>query len=158
MDAQKPKGGVADRLVTGAHNRNRTGDLFLTKEVLYRLSYMSLKSNLRPVRLERVAGIEPAPSAWKAEVLPLNYTRSAIFAFQLDDLGELSNLRTGGGGWIRTTESVSCQSYSLIPLATREPLPKKDGHFRYRSRPCQQEESDQRQRMELARGIEPPTH
>ncbi len=25
--------------------------------------------------LERVAGIEPAPSAWKAEVLPLNYTR-----------------------------------------------------------------------------------
>ncbi len=26
-------------------------------------------------RMERVAGIEPAPSAWKAEVLPLNYTR-----------------------------------------------------------------------------------
>jgi hypothetical protein len=26
-------------------------------------------------RLERVAGIEPASSAWKAEVLPLNYTR-----------------------------------------------------------------------------------
>ena len=25
---------------TGAHNRIRTGDLFLTKEVLYRLSYM----------------------------------------------------------------------------------------------------------------------
>jgi hypothetical protein len=25
----------------GAHNRIRTGDLFLTKEVLYRLSYMS---------------------------------------------------------------------------------------------------------------------
>jgi hypothetical protein len=25
--------------------------------------------------LERVAGIEPASSAWKAEVLPLNYTR-----------------------------------------------------------------------------------
>ena len=29
-------------------------------------------------RLERVAGIEPAPSAWKAEVLPLNYTRLEI--------------------------------------------------------------------------------
>ncbi len=27
------------------------------------------------IRLERVAGIEPASSAWKAEVLPLNYTR-----------------------------------------------------------------------------------
>ncbi len=26
----------------GAHNRNRTCDLFLTKEVLYRLSYMSM--------------------------------------------------------------------------------------------------------------------
>ena len=26
-------------------------------------------------RLERVMGIEPTPSAWKAEVLPLNYTR-----------------------------------------------------------------------------------
>ncbi len=26
--------------------------------------------------LERVMGIEPTPSAWKAEVLPLNYTRS----------------------------------------------------------------------------------
>ena len=28
-----------------------------------------------PWRLERVSGIEPPPSAWKAEVLPLNYTR-----------------------------------------------------------------------------------
>jgi hypothetical protein len=26
--------------------------------------------------LERAAGIEPASSAWKAEVLPLNYARS----------------------------------------------------------------------------------
>jgi hypothetical protein len=28
--------------------------------------------------MERVMGIEPTPSAWKAEVLPLNYTRSSI--------------------------------------------------------------------------------
>ncbi len=28
------------------------------------------------VLLERVMGIEPTPSAWKAEVLPLNYTRA----------------------------------------------------------------------------------
>ncbi|CDI02094.1 hypothetical protein BN873_240042 [Candidatus Competibacter denitrificans Run_A_D11] len=27
------------------------------------------------VFLERVMGIEPTPSAWEAEVLPLNYTR-----------------------------------------------------------------------------------
>ena len=29
----------------------------------------------RPTILERVMGIEPTTSAWKAEVLPLNYTR-----------------------------------------------------------------------------------
>lgn len=27
--------------------------------------------------MERVTGIEPAPSAWEAEVLPLNYTRQS---------------------------------------------------------------------------------
>jgi hypothetical protein len=31
----------------------------------------------RPIMfLERVKGIEPSSSAWKAEVLPLNYTRN----------------------------------------------------------------------------------
>src|SRR5690625_3878542 len=35
---------------------------------LTRLSY-------RPIFMERVMGIEPTSSAWKAEVLPLNYTR-----------------------------------------------------------------------------------
>ena len=54
---------------TGAHDRNRTDDLVLTKDVLYRLSYVGRHT------LERVVGIEPTPSAWKAEVLPLNYTR-----------------------------------------------------------------------------------
>ena len=42
------------------------------------------RARLRPVirarpsthRLERVMGIEPTSSAWEAEVLPLNYTRS----------------------------------------------------------------------------------
>ncbi len=65
----------------GAHERNRTFDLLLTKEVLYRLSYVSVFlflpftwSALRS--LERETGIEPAPSAWKAEVLPLNYSRA----------------------------------------------------------------------------------
>ena len=33
---------------------------------------------LRNLNMERVAGIEPASSAWKAEVLPLNYTRLAL--------------------------------------------------------------------------------
>ena len=29
--------------------------------------------------LERVKGIEPSQSAWKADVLPLNYTRLCVF-------------------------------------------------------------------------------
>ena len=29
----------------------------------------------RPILVERVMGIEPTTSAWKAEVLPVNYTR-----------------------------------------------------------------------------------
>jgi hypothetical protein len=61
---------------TGAHDRNRTGDLVLTKDVLYRLSYMGSRLRRRhAIKLERVMGIEPTSSAWKAEVLPLNYTR-----------------------------------------------------------------------------------
>jgi hypothetical protein len=59
----------------GAHDRNRTCDLFLTKEVLYRLSYVSVNLLPRGEFMERETGIEPAPSAWKAEVLPLNYSR-----------------------------------------------------------------------------------
>ena len=31
----------------GAHDRNRTGDLVLTKDVLYRLSYMGAPINLQ---------------------------------------------------------------------------------------------------------------
>ena len=80
----------------GAHNRIRTGDLFLTKEVLYQLSYMGpgttpgiglfeghpscprFDTCVFTSSLERVMGIEPTPSAWKAEVLPLNYTRRIL--------------------------------------------------------------------------------
>ena len=32
---------ICNCLIYGAHDRNRTCDLFLTKEVLYRLSYVS---------------------------------------------------------------------------------------------------------------------
>ncbi len=33
--------------------------------------------------MERVVGIEPTLSAWKAEVLPLNYTRFLTFLHKL---------------------------------------------------------------------------
>ena len=134
--------------------------------------------------MERETGIEPAPSAWKAEVLPLNYSRAdAVPAFAVAcgwvtlrpsrawrDLVEGGGLlrascpppsgprrkrrvqdrsrrscrttavvlihlhglmfvtstpsqsplrgdQAGGGRWIRTTEGVSQQIYSLPPLA-----------------------------------------
>ena len=44
----------------------RTPDNLIKSQVLYQLSYR-LK--------ERVMGIEPTYPAWKAGVLPLNYTR-----------------------------------------------------------------------------------
>src|SRR5690606_7215950 len=60
--------------------------------------------------MERETGIEPAPSAWKAEVLPLNYSRAVRYFRACMN-------PTGGGRWIRTTEGVSQQIYSLPPLA-----------------------------------------
>jgi hypothetical protein len=65
-------------------------------------------------------GIEPTSSAWKAEVLPLNYTRLSQSPRQQNSCetfiwwrGEDLNLRR-----------LSRQIYSLIPLTTREPLQK----------------------------------
>jgi hypothetical protein len=49
--------------------------------VLYRLSYVGEATkklfidSILLIKVERVMGIEPTLSAWKAEVLPLNYTR-----------------------------------------------------------------------------------
>jgi hypothetical protein len=65
-------------------------------------------------------GIEPTQSAWKAEVLPLNYTRFSFhpkaFLYLRINIwwrGKDSNLRR-----------LSRQIYSLIPLTAREPLQK----------------------------------
>ena len=65
--------------------------------------------------MERVMGIEPTPSAWKAEVLPLNYTRAlrsnkmhlyALTTRQLsqDLIQTVVLVKIGGGGRIRTFE------------------------------------------------------
>src|SRR5215831_5017858 len=63
-------------------------------------------------RLERVSGIEPPPSAWKAEVLPLNYTRLSCLPPPLKWWrGKDSNLRRH-----------SQQIYSLPPLTAWVPL------------------------------------
>jgi hypothetical protein len=98
--------------------------------VLYRLSYVSSdvviriwsirikfrKRSVHGAAMERETGIEPAPSAWKAEVLPLNYSRILRNGLSSAHSGD-ERLERGGGRWIRTTEGVSQQIYSLPPLA-----------------------------------------
>ena len=56
-------------------------------------------------------GIEPTRSAWKAEVLPLNYTRAPTNKPNKNWRGKDSNLRR-----------LSRQIYSLLPLTARVPL------------------------------------
>lgn len=47
-------------------------------------------------KLERVHGIEPSYTAWKAGALPLCYTRSGSRPYSTDCV-------SGGGDWIRTS-------------------------------------------------------
>jgi hypothetical protein len=70
--------------------------------------------------VERVMGIEPTPSAWKAEVLPLNYTRKRA---GFSPLGHASN-RAWWRGEDSNLRRLSQQIYSLPPLTAREPLQK----------------------------------
>ena len=55
--------------------------------------------------LERAAGIEPASSAWKAEVLPLNYARLKTCPLLKATACTTGFHIYGAGGWIRTTEA-----------------------------------------------------
>src|SRR5579862_4036837 len=92
-------------------------------------------------RLERVMGIEPTSSAWKAEVLPLNYTRLTDVASESSAAHCSCRPRIrspGGGGRIRTYEGVSRQIYSLLPLAAWVPLrEKRAAYFDFGGRSCQ---------------------
>ena len=62
---------------------------------LLTVKYLKLNTLKRHL-MERVAGIEPAYSAWKADVLPLNYTR-------LDQKNDPPKSKTGAGHKIRLT-------------------------------------------------------
>ena len=101
-----------------------------------------MSNNLRSkLSVERVAGIEPASSAWKAEVLPLNYTRGFFPGTTRHNASRslVSNPWTPtflveGGGF--EPPKLSRQIYSLIPLATREPL-RKGAYSRDVNCPCQ---------------------
>ena len=52
---------------------------------------------LRDRILVRLEGIEPSTPAWKAEVLPLNYSREQTSAFVMDGMGQAFALAIGGG-------------------------------------------------------------
>ena len=62
----------------GTPEGTRTPDLLLRRQLLY-------PAELLAHFLERVTGIGPAYPAWKAGVLPLNYTRKSrtLMGFQL---------------------------------------------------------------------------
>ena len=54
----------------------RTPGLLLRRQLLYPAELLAhINSLTRCQRVERVMGIEPTCSAWKADILPLNYTR-----------------------------------------------------------------------------------
>ena len=76
-------------------------------------------------------GIEPTLSAWKAEVLPLNYTRPSSFVYRQPPSSLKSRIRPTPvwfplATWWRGEDSnlrrLSQQIYSLPPLTAREPL------------------------------------
>ena len=56
---------------TGTPEGTRTPDLLLRRQLLYPAELLA--------HVERVMGIEPTRPAWKAGVLPLNYTRRGFF-------------------------------------------------------------------------------
>ena len=76
-------------------------------------------------------GSNPRPSAWKAdalpaELLPLDSVRTVrkadVRRYRPDSTHRPgAGHKTGGEGWIRTTEGVRQQIYSLPPLTAREP-------------------------------------
>ncbi len=52
--------------------------------------------------LEREKGIEPSCVAWKATVLPLNYSRAGYWFYNAPPRKPWGNLKNGGQGRIRT--------------------------------------------------------
>ena len=61
----------------GAPIGTRTPDLLLRRQLLYPAELLARNcSAVKAEPMERVMGIEPTRPAWKAGILPLNYTRT----------------------------------------------------------------------------------
>jgi hypothetical protein len=67
-------------------------------------------------------GIEPTPSAWKAEVLPLNYTRLPNTKLAINYAWHYNATRPWWRGEDSNLRRLSRQIYSLIPLTAWVPL------------------------------------
>ena len=90
---------------------------------------------MRNLYLERVAGIEPASSAWKAEVIAI--IRHPLKQPSTYYSGRSLAIMVEGGGF--EPPKSKQQIYSLPPLATREPLQKlQAAHFARHQQNCQQ--------------------
>ena len=64
------------RKKNGAPGGTRTPNLLLRRQLLYPAELQAHITQDRLIKkLEQVMGIEPTCSAWKADILPLNYTR-----------------------------------------------------------------------------------
>ncbi len=81
---------------------------------------------------ERVKGIEPSSSAWKAIALPLSYTRPTICGTNLRDSGIPLSLQWGVQD--SNLRRLSQRIYSPSPLTTRE-TPRTHPHSAKGSRP-----------------------
>ena len=92
------------RINTGDPGGIRTPDPRLRRPLLYPTELLN--------HLERAMGIEPTTSAWKAEVLPLNYTRNIKFS-------------SGRSGRIRTCDPL----FPRQVLYQAEPRPEHNVYY-----------------------------
>ena len=68
-------GKTPNHKVVGVPGGIRTPDLLLRRQLLY-----PAELRVHSKKMERVMGIEPTRPAWKAGILPLNYTRTLHFS------------------------------------------------------------------------------
>ncbi len=78
-----------------------------------------MKGEIQKPELERVKGIEPSSSAWKAVALPLSYTREGSFtrrATAFTSRPDAPVFILGGGSWIRTNVDARSTDLQSAPF------------------------------------------
>ena len=83
-----------------------------------------------------MAGIEPAASAWKAEVLPIYDTRSILRSTQTVQGNPHSDIKMVEGGGFEPPKAVPADLQSA-PFGRSGTPPAKSGHFLPNSHSCQ---------------------